>query len=202
VFSLSENTASVNAFSFWRDNKAFMFLNNFKTAESSIFDTAHELAHLVMHKHGDPKESRSAEREANQFASAFLMPANDVTARIPRPITIDIVLQAKKRWRVSAMAMAYRLNTLKLLSDWQYKSLCIELGRRGYRSGEPDGIERETSLIWHKVLSQLWAERTTKADIAADLRLPLDELEGLIWNLAAVNERPRPEQIAALRAVC
>jgi IrrE N-terminal-like domain len=49
VFSLSENTASVNAFSFWRDNKPFVFLNNFKTAESSILDTTHELGHLVMH---------------------------------------------------------------------------------------------------------------------------------------------------------
>ncbi len=28
------------------------------------------------------------------------------------------MLHVKKRWRVSAMAMAYRLNSLKLLSDW------------------------------------------------------------------------------------
>jgi hypothetical protein len=49
VFSLSENTASVNAFSFWRDEKPFIFLNNFKTAESSIYDSVHELGHLVMH---------------------------------------------------------------------------------------------------------------------------------------------------------
>ena len=62
LFSLSENTASVNAFSFWRDEKPFIFLNNFKTAESSIYDSAHELGHLVLHKHGDPKETRSAER--------------------------------------------------------------------------------------------------------------------------------------------
>ena len=43
LFSLSENTASVNAFSFWRDGTPFIFLNNFKTAESSNFDVAHEL---------------------------------------------------------------------------------------------------------------------------------------------------------------
>jgi Zn-dependent peptidase ImmA (M78 family)/transcriptional regulator with XRE-family HTH domain len=187
LFSLSENTASVNAFSFWRDDKPYVFLNNFKTAESSIFDAAHELGHLVMHKHGDPKETRSAEREANSFASAFLMPANDVKSRVPRRVTLDVLLTAKMRWRVSAMAMAYRLNTLGLLSVWQYKSLCIELGKRGYRSSEPVGIERETSAIWRKVLTQLWSEKTTKNDIAASLHLPLDELEGLIWNLAGVT---------------
>jgi Zn-dependent peptidase ImmA (M78 family) len=199
LFSLSENTASVNAFSFWRDDKPYVFLNNFKTAESSMFDAAHELSHLVMHKHGDPKETRSAEREANRFASAFLIPAKDVRARIPRRITTDVVIQAKARWRVSAMAMAYRLNTLKLLSDWQYKSICIELGRRGFRDGEPGGIERETSMIWRKVLSQLWSERTTKNNIAASLHLPLDELEGLIWNLAGVI--PAPDRATGLNSV-
>lgn len=192
IFSLSENTASVNAFSFWRDGKPYVFLNNFKTAESSIFDAAHELGHLVMHRHGDPKETRSAEREADSFASAFLMPARDVKARISRRVTIETVLRAKFRWRVSAMAMAYRLNALGLISGWQYKSICIELGKRGYRRGEPSGIERETSVVWRKVLTQLWSERTTKNDIAANLHLPLDELEGLIWNLTGSDHRPEP----------
>lgn len=185
LFSLSENTAQVNAFSFWRDGKPYMFLNNFRTAESSIFDSAHELAHLVLHKHGDPKENRSAEREANSFASAFLMPENDVRSRFPSQISLETVLKGKKRWRVSAMAMAYRLHALEMLSEWQYKSICIELGKRGYRDGEPDGIQRETSLIWRKLLTQLWQERTTKNDIAVDLNLPLDELEGLIWKLTS-----------------
>lgn len=190
VFSLPQNTASVNAFSFWRDGKPFIFLNNFKTAESSIFDLAHELGHLVIHRDGDPKRIRAVERAANSFASAFLMPANDVRARVPRPITIDAVLAAKARWRVSAMALSNRLNTLGLLSEWQYKSLRIELGKRGYRRGEPRGLEREASIIWQKVLSQLLTERTTKNDIAKSLHLPLDEFEGLIWNLAGQHVRP------------
>jgi Zn-dependent peptidase ImmA (M78 family) len=61
-----------------------------------------------MHRHGDPKDaSRSAEREANTFASAFLMPENDITSRMPRTVSIDVILKAKLRWRVSAMAMSY-----------------------------------------------------------------------------------------------
>ena len=116
-------------------------------------------------------------------------------------MTIERILAAKSRWRVSAMAMAYRLNALGLLSEWQYKSLCIELGKRGYRSGEPQGIERETSLIWRKVLSQLWTERITKNDIAKSLHLPLDELEGLIWNLAGTDLRPQGHKARELRAI-
>ena len=201
VFSLSENTAAVNAFSFWRDDRPYVFLNNFKTAESSIFDTAHELGHLVMHKQLDMKGIRSVEREAHNFASAFLMPANDVKARLPRMITVDVILQLKKRWRVSALAMARRIYDLKRLSEWQYKSVCIELSRRGYRTGEPVGIERETSVVWKKVLTQLWSERVTKNDIASDLHLPLDELEGLIWNLTGAEIKPERSTATGLRAV-
>lgn len=201
LFSLSENTASVNAFSFWRDGKPFIFLNNFKTSESSNFDAAHELGHLVMHKHGDPKGIRSSEREADRFASAFLMPAKDVRARVPRGVNVNFILKAKLRWRVSAMAMAYRLRALGLLSDWQYKSVCIELSRRGYRSGEPIGVERETSVIWHKVLTHLWSEKVTKNDIAHELHLPLDELEGLIWSLTVGNATVSPMRGDRLKAV-
>jgi Zn-dependent peptidase ImmA (M78 family)/DNA-binding XRE family transcriptional regulator len=202
VFSLSENTATVDAFSFWRNEKPFVFLNNYKTAEHSIYDSAHELGHLAMHRHAGTQPSRAAEREANQFASAFLMPENDVRARMPRFITVDTIIEAKSRWRVSAMAMAYRLHTLSLLSDWQYKSACIELGRRGFRSGEPGGIERETSRVWQKVLTQLWTERRTKNEIADALHIPLDELEGLIWGLTG-GPMMRPEQAVGgiLRAI-
>jgi Zn-dependent peptidase ImmA (M78 family)/DNA-binding XRE family transcriptional regulator len=190
VFSLSENTVSVDAFSFWKDDKPFVFLNNFKTAEHSITDAAHELGHLVLHRHGGTYPSRPAEREANQFASAFLMPLNDVRANVPRFTSVSTILKVKKRWRVSAMAMAYRLHTIGHITDWQYKSICIELGRRGFRHGEPDGIERETSAVWRKVLTQLWSERTTKEEIAANLRIPLDELESVLWGLMDPNRYP------------
>lgn len=206
VFSLSENTASVDAFSFWRDERPFVFLNNFKSAERSIFDAGHELAHLVMHRHAGPNpervenDDRVAEREANMFASAFLMPANDVRSRVPRFINADAVIRMKTRWRVSAFAMSNRLHQLKILSDWQYKTLCIELTKRGYRSAEPIGIERETSIVWKKILAQLWSERVSKNEIARDLHIPLDELEGLIWELSGTRRTPERKK-ALLRSV-
>jgi len=52
VFSLSEDTAKMNAFSIWRNQRPFVFLNTFKSAESSRFDAAHELGHLVLHQDG------------------------------------------------------------------------------------------------------------------------------------------------------
>lgn len=203
ILSLSENTAHVDAYSFWRGSKPYVFLNNNKTAEHSTFDAAHELGHLVMHRHGGPQSTRDAEKEANTFASAFLMPRDDVRSRVPRLVKVDTILTMKRRWRVSAMAMAYRLHSLKLLTDWQYKSVCIELSRRGYRSGEPNGLERDKSTIWHKVLTQLWSERITKNEIANALDLPLDELEGFIQSLISLtttdDKRPNKTSIKLLK---
>jgi Zn-dependent peptidase ImmA (M78 family) len=203
VFSLSEKTDSFDAFSFWRNEKPFIFLNNFKTAERSLLDAAHELGHLCLHRHAGAQPSRASEREANQFASAFLMPANDVRPRMPSLITVNFILKAKLRWRVSAMALTHRLHALNLLSEWQYKSACIELTSRGYRTGEPGGIERETSRVWQKVLAQLWAERKTKDRIAEALHIPLDEFETLIWGVAgaATEKPPRIDVRQAIRVV-
>lgn len=202
VFSLAEATKHVDAFSFWRDDRPFVFLNNFKTPEHSIFDAAHELGHLVLHRHGCDNSTRSAEREANEFASEFLMPEADILSRVPRFVTVDVILKMKMRWRVSGMALAYRLHHLSVISDWQYKSACIELGRRGYRTAEPVGVERETSTLWFKVLAQLWSEKITKHRIAEKLGIPIDELENMLWGLT--NSHPHPEKAnmkPALRVV-
>lgn len=210
VFSLTERApngkSNVDAYSFWRDDRPFIFLNNFKTPEHSVYDCAHEIAHLILHRHQGPKHARNTEHEADVFASAFLMPRRDVRARLPRRMTTDAIINAKARWRVSAMALAYRLRDIGVLSDWQYRSTCIELSKRGYRSGEPVGIERDHSVIWQKVLANLWAERTTKAEIAQNLNIPLDELESLIFGIATYPGReqvdfdqPKPAQLRIIK---
>lgn len=202
VFSLTEKTSNVDAYSFWRDDTPFVFLNNFKTAERSIFDCAHELGHLVLHRHQGPRQLRDSEYEADKFASSFLMPRNDVLARMPRLVTVDEIIRMKGRWRVSAMALAYRLRDLNILTDWQYRSACIELSSRGYRSKEQIGVDRETSTLWQKILSELWSERITKNDIALEIGIPLDELERLLFGITqSVQTKENVAQIKGLRLV-
>ena len=90
---------------------------------------------------------------------------------------------------------------MRRLSEWQYKSICIDLTKRGYRTGEPNGICREKSKVWRQVLTMLWQERVTKADIARELGLPLDEVEGLIWSLTADDIVAERQAKGSLRAV-
>lgn len=194
IFSLSENTRNVDAFSCWRNGTPYVFLNTYKSAEHSRFDAAHELGHLVLHKHGGPAHSRDAEKEANDFASSFLMPSADVEAQMPLVTKLDQIVKAKQRWGVSVAALAYRLNRLGRISDWHYRDYCIQISRLGYRTNEPDGLAREKSAIWSKVLASLWADRLTKEDIAKGLNLPLEEIEGVLFGLVGtVDELPRTD---------
>lgn len=182
VFSLAIDAAEVDAFSMWRQATPFVFLNTTKSAEHGRFDAAHELGHLVMHRHGAP-QGQNAEREANAFASALLMPRATVLAVAPRFTTMDRLIELKKIWNVSVAALAYRLHALNLMSDWQYRSVAIELSRRGYRTEEPEPAPRETSQVFAKVSAALREDGISKDAIATELSIPVREIEQLVFGL-------------------
>lgn len=185
VFSLAENTKTVNAYSLWRRGKPYVFLNNFKSAECSRFDAAHELGHLVMHHDGKVK-GREAEDQANRFASAFLMPERDVIAEIPHVNRLDILIRKKSRWKVSLAALNYRLHKIGITTEWKNREFCIEIAKRGYNRSEPYSIDRERSSVWEKVLKTLWAEKTTHVEIAKDLSIPTQEVYDLLFGVLPV----------------
>lgn len=182
VFSLSIDTTQVDAFSVWSAATPFVFLNTMKSCERSRFDAAHELAHLVLHRHAGPR-GQEVEREANAFASAFLMPRASVLANAPRMATVDQLIRFKPYWTVSVAALAYRLHDVGLVSDWHYRTLCIEIAKRGYREREPNEASRETSQVLAKIFATLREEGLTKSDIAAELNVHTDELDQLVFGL-------------------
>jgi len=194
VFSLSENTKNVDAFSCWRNDVPYIFLNTFKTAEHSRFDALHELGHLVLHRHGKAA-GKEAEIEANKFASFFLMPSADVVSRVPFITSLNQLVKAKKRWGVSVAALAYRLHKAGMLSDWQYRTFCIQINQR-YGKTEPDGLPREKSVVWEKIFRELWKDGATRASIARDLSIHETDLEALLFGLlgatAPNNEVGKP----------
>lgn len=179
VFSLAESNRNVDAYSCWREGVPYVFLNSFKSAERSRFDTAHELGHLIMHRHGEPS-GREVEREADQFASAFLIPHEDLIAHLPQIRSLNQLVSAKSRWGVSVAALARAAFEASVVSDWHYRDLCKELSYRGYRSEEPLPRKRDESLLWKKILESLWQDKITKRDLADVLSLPFDEVASLL----------------------
>lgn len=186
VFSLARDYETVDALSFWRDNLPIVFLNTGKTSERSRFDAAHELGHLVLHRGERTPESPNAEKEANAFASAFLMPLRSVIAAGHLSTPQDI-LQAKKQWKVSALALVYRLHALDLLTDWRRRDLLIQLTQMGYRSAEPGGIERETSQLLAKVFDALKSEPASVRSLAQSARVTMRELSSMTFGLVPAS---------------
>lgn len=182
VYSLAIDAKEVDAFSMWRDGRPFVFLNTFKSAEHCRFDAAHELGHLVLHRHAHP-QGPDLEREANAFASAFLMPRASVLAMAPRAPTLPTLVKYKRQWGVSVAALNYRLHALGLTSDWTYRTLCIQLAQEGFRTAEPESLPHEKSVLLEKVFSALRDEGLTKAAVAKQLAISVEEINELTFGL-------------------
>lgn len=186
VFTLAERNKNVDAFSCWKNGIPYVFLNTFKSAERTRFDAAHELGHLLMHRH-TPAGHVDGEREADMFAAAFLIPQGDLISHMPKVYSLKQLVEKKERWGVSVAALARTAFSNGLVSDWHYRELCKQMSMLGYRTAEPHGRDPERSTVWPKVLELLWKDGITKSHIAKELHLPIDEIEALIGPLVATD---------------
>lgn len=200
VFSLAEDTQSVDPFSFWKSDRPLIFLNTAKSPERSRFDAAHELGHLVLHKHGGPhgaSAGQTVEDQANAFASAFLMPSSSVWATIRSTPTVAQLITYKKKWIVSVAALLYRLWKLRVVSDWQYRSMCIQIA--DFRTTEPEPAERETSQVLLKVFDSLRTEGVTKSDVARELKIHPSQIEELVFGMIVAENASPPHSNRSAR---
>jgi Zn-dependent peptidase ImmA (M78 family)/transcriptional regulator with XRE-family HTH domain len=208
VLTLPDGTTDVDAFSIWEKGRPFIFLSTLKSAERSRFDLAHEIGHLVLHGSlgACAKNEHDAEKEADRFASEFLMPSLFLKSKVSRDTSVPTVLKVKEFLGVSAMAAAYALHRADRLSDWSYRQTCIELVRRGYRSGEPHGMPRETSKVFGIAFPGLRRSKGWGTEaIARQLGVWPSEIHGLTFGQALAdlesNQARTPERSRARLSV-
>ncbi len=182
VFAVAAEHGHIGPYSFWHDGTPFVFLNTVKTAERCRFDAAHELGHLTMHGESKPVTGPRAEQEADDFAAAFLMPRASIIGHLPNTVLLDQIQQARHIWKVAALTLTYRLHDLGMISDWRYRTVCVELGRRGHRR-DYGTIPPETSQVLGKVFRALRAKHIRPTAIAHDLNIAAAELNSLIHGL-------------------
>lgn len=122
------------------DNAHVIALNSRLPASAQRFALAHEVGHLVMH---DGVSTPEMEKEADDFASALLMPAAEISPQL-RNVRFRDLGELKRRWRVSLAALIYRAHALGLITDRHNTTLNIELGKLpGGRKREPGEFEPE-----------------------------------------------------------
>jgi len=149
VTSFSTSTDDVDAFSELvevGDTSTYLIAySSNKTSASRIhFDIAHELGHIYLHEWSEDIEElskddfKAREREANEFAAAFLLPKESFKKdALHGPQTIAYYKQLKKKWKVSIAAMIRRAEKLGVMSMVEYQTLIRIMQRRGQRKEEP-----------------------------------------------------------------
>lgn len=113
----------------------------------SRFDLAHEIAHLILHRHiqrtTDNARHKLMEQQAHRFAGALLLPAETFATEVRVPPTLDDLLLLKHRWGASAAAIIMRLKALDLLDEECAIALFKRRSTRWGAKSEPGDGDRK-----------------------------------------------------------
>jgi Zn-dependent peptidase ImmA (M78 family) len=172
-------TRKLDAVSQWATEEVPLFLLNQQAPTDRFrWSLAHELGHIVMHT--EPGSSSVQERQADEFASEFLMPATSIRAGLRGGVDLNKLRSLKQRWGVSMAALARRALSLGVISDWQYRNLMIEMSALGYRTQEPGAIAPERPWRLRMLVTRLEHDLAYSPQQVAELvgLLP-DELQSL-----------------------
>lgn len=162
VTSFATPTDDIDAFSQFVECEGervyIIALSKNKSSASRIhFDVAHELGHIILHTWSDDiellsrEQFKQQEKEANEFANAFLLPERAYREEATRYSNdINRYVHLKKKWKTSIGAMLYRSRDLGLISQNEYRNIIINMQKSGMKKCEPlDNILHtlESSLL-------------------------------------------------------
>jgi Zn-dependent peptidase ImmA (M78 family) len=127
-----------------------MFVNTRMPVDRMRFTLAHELGHLVLHSL--PRDDM--EMEADQFASEFLMPAEDIYVSLLN-ISLQTLALLKAIWRVSMGALLKRAQDLQAITSSSATRLYKMFSKYGWRRREPPELDLspEPPTLLRQVLS-------------------------------------------------
>jgi len=115
------------------------------------FSLSHEIGHWLLHRDINPQELdkdeyKDMEKQANNFASAFLLPKESFTADFKKlPVNLENLLKLKQKWNVSMAAIIERSKQLNLISQDTRNKLYRQINYRGWRNPEPFDTETPTT---------------------------------------------------------
>ena len=162
-------------------------------ADRLRFTLAHEIGHLVMHRFPTPK----MEEEAHRFASALLMPADDIKQYLSgRKIDLALLAAMKPEWRVAMQALLMRAKTSGLIERNREEYLWKQITFRRWKLREP--AELDFDVEQPSVMPNLFKVFCSTlnysiSDVSRLFHLPEYEVEALYGQGASpVPERGKP----------
>lgn len=124
------------------------FMNRDVSGERFRMSLARELGHVVMH--GIPDDDDKMEAQARRFATTFLMPTQDIRPYLSEA-KITNLARVKAFWQVSIKDLIERAFELKLMTDYQYKTIISQYNKM-YRDAEPMPVPLETPERLHGIV--------------------------------------------------
>ncbi len=183
VFRIPNHSTRLDAFSLWFEGRPCIFLSSEKDSASRIrFDIAHELGHLLMHADISPG-NKELERQANAFASAFLLPYESFILECPRKINWsnwEPFYDLKRRWKVSLAALIRRAKDVSCISEAMYHRAYIYLSKNNMRKSEKFEPPMEYPNLIPKAIGLMYSEGWDLGRIAAEIGLNESELRNLV----------------------
>ena len=150
--------------------------------DRSRFDAAHELGHVVMHS--DVAGVREAEKQANEFAAAFLMPAKSIHDELPSRPDWGHLLELKEKWGTSIAALLYRARTLKVMPEQTYINATKVMAARGWRRHEPVNRLAEAPSLLHDALYRAEKRGIAPSQLRREAAIPADLFQEIISGLS------------------
>jgi Zn-dependent peptidase ImmA (M78 family)/DNA-binding XRE family transcriptional regulator len=175
----------------------------------SRFDLAHELGHLILHRHiprpTERERHKQLEQQAHRFAGAFLLPAETFASEVHTPVTLDDLLLLKRRWGVSVAAIVMRLRALKILDEEAAQSLFKRRSARWGAKSEPGDGDRapEQPRLLRRTIDLLVEENVMPLEsIPRHIGLAAHDIEMLVGLPEKYFQgKPKVVQLARLRSL-
>ncbi len=131
------------------------------------FTVAHEIGHLALHGDAAPPrdaaESSAMERQANQFAAAFLGPGDALVSTLEEVsggrVTLTALAGVKAVWGISIKGLVGRFKSLGVISATQAESLYKQISARRWTKVEPVEVRTEAAQ---------WFQRSLTLDVGTD----------------------------------
>jgi Zn-dependent peptidase ImmA (M78 family) len=183
-------TEKIDAFSVaFSDRPVVVLCSDKGLRDRSRFDAAHELGHLVMH---EPVVvgTRTAEKQADQFAAAFLMPEVGIIRFLPDKLELSALMALKKRWGVSMASLLYRASTLGVMSEEAYIQAVKAMSARGWRTREPEPLgPPESPQLLFKAVAILRDNGVSEDDLVTLTCLPVDQVQRICTSTAPTRPK-------------
>jgi len=130
-----------------------IFINKLTTTDRYRFNLAHELGHLIMHFSQKINIDRDVEKEANMFASEFLMPNNEIKPYLTK-LTIQKLAELKAYWKVSMQSILVKAyKQTHIITKNQYQYLFKQISSLGYRKKEPIFLTPEEPTLLREIIN-------------------------------------------------